>query len=164
MGSLYLARQTTDPSVHWCRCKTYLGKTTKLTQTPVTNDFKQVLTKFKQELKTLPTTWWVKFFLQFREGVTKNPKLLWKARLNLEKDSLTWLPMLAESWIRWHWLKVPPPSPEVSCLKQQACRPLPPRSSWSVLETPALSILWHFALTQLEDSLSTNELVPQIST
>lgn len=112
MGRLYLARQTTDPSVHWCRCKTYLGKMTKLTQTSITNDFKQVLTKFKQELNTLPTTWRVKSFLQFREGVTKNPKLLWKARLNLEKDSLTWLPMLAESWNRWHWLKIPPPSPE----------------------------------------------------
>lgn len=41
-----------------------------------THDFKQILMKLKHEFETLSTTWRVKFFLQFREGITKKPKLL----------------------------------------------------------------------------------------
>lgn len=77
-----------------------------------TNDFKQAITTFKQDFKTLPTTWRVKFFLPLREGDKKPPKQLFRVTLmSLQKDRTTWLPMLAESCTRWHRLKVPSLSP-----------------------------------------------------
>lgn len=45
-----------------------------------TKGFKQAVTKFKWEFKTLPTTWGVKFFLPFEEGAKKKKPTALKSK------------------------------------------------------------------------------------
>lgn len=116
-----------------------------------TNDFKHVLTKFKQELKTLPTIWRVKFFLQLREGVTKNPQTALKGKTELGERQFD----ILACWQKAELDDTDSRYPLQALKEQQACRPLPPRSSGSLLETPALpisflhSLSWRIHLVQM---------------